>query len=103
MKFLSCANDATVRMWLVTGECLEVYKSHTDYIYSITLLSNGTDFVTCGEDQTIKIWKNGVCAQTLAITPKSLWSVTCLSNGDIAVATRYVLYYIELFQSVVDI
>lgn len=89
MKFLSCSNDSTVRLWSVTsGECLQVFKSHTDYIYSISLLSNGQDFATCGEDQSIKIWRKGTCIQTIVLSPKSLWDVTCLSNGDLAVGTR---------------
>ncbi|KFM77622.1 hypothetical protein X975_26927, partial [Stegodyphus mimosarum] len=95
MKFLSCSNDCTVRLWQTSGQCLDVFRSHTDYIYGITLLSNGQDFATCGEDQTIKIWKNGHCVQSLLLASKTLWSVTCLKNGDLAVGssdgTVYVL------------
>lgn len=32
-RFLSAANDATVRLWAVSGECLSTYYGHTNYIY----------------------------------------------------------------------
>lgn len=37
MEFLSCANDASVRRWQISGECLQVYYGHTNYIYSISV------------------------------------------------------------------
>lgn len=37
MEFLSCANDATVRRWEISGTCLNVYYGHTNYIYSISV------------------------------------------------------------------
>lgn len=36
-EFLSCANDASVRRWQISGECLQVYYGHTNYIYSISV------------------------------------------------------------------
>lgn len=39
-EFLSCANDASIRRWQITGECLEVYYGHTNYIYSISVFPN---------------------------------------------------------------
>lgn len=32
-RFLSAANDATIRLWVVSGECLATYYGHTNYIY----------------------------------------------------------------------
>lgn len=40
-EFFSCSNDASVRRWMVTGECVQVYYSHTNYIYSIAVFPNG--------------------------------------------------------------
>lgn len=37
MEFLSCANDASVRRWHISGKCLQVYYGHTNYIYSISV------------------------------------------------------------------
>ena len=41
MEFFSCSNDASIRRWLVTGECVQVYYSHTNYIYSLAVFPNG--------------------------------------------------------------
>lgn len=32
-EFLSCANDATVRQWSTTGDCVSVLYGHSNYIY----------------------------------------------------------------------
>lgn len=39
-EFFSCSNDMSVRRWLVTGECVQVYHSHTSYIYSMAVFPN---------------------------------------------------------------
>ena len=41
-------------LWLLNGylgDCLGTYYGHENYIYSIALLPNGTDWVTSGEDR----------------------------------------------------
>ena len=35
-QFLSAGNDATVRRWSRTGDCLGTYYGHDNYIYSET-------------------------------------------------------------------
>ncbi|XP_070256908.1 phospholipase A-2-activating protein isoform X2 [Myotis yumanensis] len=84
-EFLSCANDASVRRWQITGECLEVYFGHTNYIYSISIFPNCKDFVTTAEDRSLRIWKNGECAQTIRLPAQSIWCCCVLDNGDIVV------------------
>ncbi|CAH2235111.1 jg7520 [Pararge aegeria aegeria] len=82
--FLSCANDASVRLWTNKGECLNTYYGHTNYIYSISInpsLPQG--FVTSGEDGAVKVWSAGDCVRELRLPVESVWSVTCLENGDI--------------------
>lgn len=39
-EFFSCSNDMSIRRWLVTGECVQVYYSHTNYIYSMAVFPN---------------------------------------------------------------
>jgi len=83
-EFLSCSNDATVRRWAVTsGDCLGIYYGHTNYIYCISILPNGEDFVTGGEDRTMRVWKGGKNVQTIYHPSESVWCVCALSNGDI--------------------
>ena len=86
--FLSCSNDATVRRWLTTGDCVGVYYGHTNYVYSLALLPNGSDFVTGGEDRTVRVWKDGECVQTIPHPTQSVWCVTALNNGDIVTGSR---------------
>lgn len=84
-EFLSCSNDATVRRWAVTsGDCLGIYYGHTNYVYSLSILPNGEDFVTGGEDRTLRIWKEGKNIQTLYHPSESVWAVCAMPNGDIA-------------------
>ncbi|XP_052738661.1 phospholipase A-2-activating protein [Bicyclus anynana] len=82
--FLSCANDVTVRLWTNNGECLNTFHGHTNYIYSICI--NPTipqGFVTSGEDGAVRVWSAGDCIRELRLPVESVWSVTCLNNGDI--------------------
>ncbi|NXD16823.1 PLAP protein, partial [Nothocercus nigrocapillus] len=84
-EFLSCANDASVRRWQISGECLQVYYGHTNYIYSISVFPQCKDFVTTGEDRSLRIWKRGECAQTIRLPAQSVWCCCVLDNGDIVV------------------
>lgn len=87
-EFLSCSNDASVRRWLVSGECTQVYYGHTNYVYSISVMPNGQDFITGGEDRTLKVWQNGECRQTITHPAQSVWAVCALPNGDIVSGAR---------------
>lgn len=40
-EFFSCSNDTSIRRWMVTGECVQVFYSHTNYIYSLAVFPNG--------------------------------------------------------------
>ncbi|KAJ4435996.1 hypothetical protein ANN_18620, partial [Periplaneta americana] len=85
-EFLSCANDATIRHWNAsTGTCLSTFYGHSNYIYSISVFPGAgvNNFVTSGEDRTVRIWQNGECLQSLTLPAQSVWSVTYLKNGDI--------------------
>ena len=86
-QFLSASNDAHVRRWSASGDCLGTYSGHTNYIYSLALLGSGGDsWVTGGEDRSVRVWKDGQVVQTLYLPVISVWGVAALSNGDIAAA-----------------
>ncbi|XP_037299197.1 phospholipase A-2-activating protein isoform X2 [Manduca sexta] len=83
-SFLSCSNDASIRMWSNMGHCLNTFYGHSNYIYSISLnpvVSNG--FATSGEDGSVRLWSGGDCVREIKLPVHSVWSVTCLDNGDI--------------------
>jgi len=61
-RFLSAANDATIRLWI------------------------STDFASCGEDRSVRIWKLEVpdeCQQTVFLPAQSVWTVAVMKNHDI--------------------
>ncbi|XP_076047621.1 phospholipase A2 activator protein [Oratosquilla oratoria] len=82
--FLSCSNDATVRLWSIDGPCINTYYGHTNFIYSLSVFQDTGLFVTGSEDRTLKVWKGGECEQTIHLPAQSVWSVITLENGDIA-------------------
>ncbi|XP_030050029.1 phospholipase A-2-activating protein isoform X1 [Microcaecilia unicolor] len=84
-EFLSCSNDASIRRWKISGECLQVCFGHTNYIYCISTFPGSKDFVTTGEDRSLRIWKGGECTQTVRLPAQSIWCCCVLDNGDIAV------------------
>lgn len=85
LGFVSVSNDGYLITWSLDGEKLSRVKAHKNLIYCVKVLSTG-EIITGSEDNTIKIWKNGNCIQTIRF-PKSIWEVAELNNGDIAVAT----------------
>ena len=87
-EFLSCSNDATIRRWAVTGDCLQVYYGHENFVYSLSILPNGQDFVSSSEDRTVRVWRDGACVQTIPHPTMSVWAVCVLGNGDIVSGAR---------------
>ena len=51
---------------------------------------SGRDFVTTGEDRTLRVWIDGDCRQTISHPAQSVWAVCTLANGDIVTGARYV-------------
>lgn len=66
------------------GECVQQLDGHTSFVYSVDVLSTG-EFVSSGEDRTVRIWKDGQNIQTLQQPCISVWTVAALPNDDIVV------------------
>lgn len=47
-------------------------------------------FVSTGEDRTVRIWKDGECAQTIRLPAQSVWCGCVLPNRDIVIGARYI-------------
>jgi phospholipase A-2-activating protein len=60
------------------------------FLYSsVSLLPNGQDFVSVGEDRTLRVWKGNDCKQVIHLPAMSIWTVATLKNGDIVTGSRY--------------
>ncbi|CAG8499469.1 10538_t:CDS:10 [Ambispora gerdemannii] len=82
LGFVSCGNDSTVKIWTLSGDCIQELNGHTSFIYSVSVLSTG-EIVSSGEDRSVKVWKDGKCIQTILHPATSVWCVAGLPNGDI--------------------
>ena len=56
VTFLTGSEDATIKIWdAVSAENLRTYTGHKGAVTSVSMAQDGT-FVSCGIDQTIKLW-----------------------------------------------
>lgn len=80
--FASTSNDGTVRISDFEGNLIHTLVGHESFVYCVKLLSNG-DFVTSGEDRTVRVWRNGKAVQVITLPSISVWTVSVLPNDDI--------------------
>ncbi|KAI8817194.1 WD40-repeat-containing domain protein [Fimicolochytrium jonesii] len=81
-SFVSCSNDATLRIWSIDGECIGELNGHDSFVYTVAVLPSG-EIVSGGEDRSVRVWKGSECIQTILHPTPSVWSVAALPNGDI--------------------
>lgn len=84
LGILSASHDGSVRLWALTGEVLMEMVGHTSIVYSVDSHISGL-FVSGSEDCSAKIWKDGVCVQSIE-HPGCVWDAKFLENGDIVTA-----------------
>ncbi|PNT41336.1 hypothetical protein POPTR_004G150700v4 [Populus trichocarpa] len=81
---LSASHDGSIRLWALTGQVLMEMVGHASIVYSVDSHVSGL-IVSGSEDCSAKIWKDGVCVQSLE-HPGCVWDVKFLENGDIVTA-----------------
>ncbi|XP_021282644.1 phospholipase A-2-activating protein [Herrania umbratica] len=81
---LSASHDGSIRLWAQSGEVLMEMVGHTSIVYSVDSHISGL-IVSGSEDRFAKIWKDGVCVQSLE-HPGCVWDAKFLVNGDIVTA-----------------
>ncbi|KAM5548993.1 hypothetical protein ABKV19_000424 [Rosa sericea] len=81
---LSASHDGSIRLWALTGEVLMEMVGHTSIVYSVDSDVSGL-IVSSSEDFFAKIWKDGVCVQSIE-HPGCVWDAKFLENGDIVTA-----------------
>lgn len=81
---LSASHDGSIRLWALTGEVLMELVGHTSLVYSVDSHKYGL-IASGSEDCFLKIWRNGVCIQSIE-HPGCVWDVKFMDNGDIITA-----------------
>lgn len=84
LGILSASHDGSIRFWALSGEVLMEMVGHTSIVYSVDSHSSGL-VVSGSEDHFAKIWKDGVCVQSIE-HPGCVWDAKFLENGDIVTA-----------------
>ncbi|GLT58147.1 hypothetical protein SLA2020_310670 [Shorea laevis] len=84
LGILSASHDGSIRLWAISGELLMEMVGHTSIVYSVDSHVSGL-VVSGSEDRFAKIWKDGVCVQSIE-HPGCIWDVKFLENGDIVTA-----------------
>ncbi|KAK7257922.1 hypothetical protein RIF29_32249 [Crotalaria pallida] len=84
LGILSASHDGSLRLWAVSGEVLMEMVGHTAIVYSVDSHASGL-IVSGSEDRFAKIWKDGVCVQSIE-HPGCVWDTKFLENGDIVTA-----------------
>ncbi|KAK6916532.1 WD40 repeat [Dillenia turbinata] len=84
LGILSASHDGSIRLWAVSGEALMEMVGHSSIVYSVDSHISGL-IVSGSEDCSAKIWKDGVCIQSIE-HPGCIWDVKFLDNGDIITA-----------------
>ncbi|KAJ1976038.1 U3 small nucleolar RNA-associated protein [Dimargaris xerosporica] len=68
-QLLSCSDDASVRIWDITGQSqVAIFTDHTDYIRSAAVCPNNPNIVATGSyDHTIRLYdlRTNQCTQTI--------------------------------------
>ncbi|KAI0053878.1 PFU-domain-containing protein [Auriscalpium vulgare] len=80
--FASASNDSEIIIWTFEGDVVHSLSAHTSFVYSLSILPSG-DIVSGGEDRTVRVWRDGECAQTIVHPAISVWAVSSMPNGDI--------------------
>lgn len=84
-SFASCSNDATIVIWdLESGNIIQRLAGHTSFIYDLGLLPNG-DLVSCGEDRSVRVWRDNAIIQAITLPCVSVWCLATFDNGDFVV------------------
>ncbi|KAL8293287.1 hypothetical protein RQP46_000981 [Phenoliferia psychrophenolica] len=88
--FASCSNDGSIRIWDFSGNAITSLDGHDSFIYALVSIPklSGGGMASSGEDGIVKIWDEdeGEEEQEILVPALSVWALTSLPNGDLAIA-----------------
>lgn len=98
--FVSCSNDATVKLWSMDGNVLKTFEGHENFIYDLCIVREPLKpnveppknrlykIVSVSEDRTVRVWdKEAGLLQKIPLQATTLWSAAALDNGNFVVGT----------------
>lgn len=85
--FASCANDAVLKLWTWSGECLASINGHSSFVYSLAYCPASDLIYSSGEDRTVCVYSRSsqTLVQRIPQPCTSLWTVAAMPNGDLVV------------------
>ena len=60
---LTCSGDRTIRLWNITKSAIKIVTGHMEAVYRCQFSPDGSKFISCSEDQTIRTWCFPDCYQ----------------------------------------
>lgn len=82
LKIFLKLNSAEKSKWIL---------SNCYFFFRISMMPGRTEFVSCGEDRSVRIWKldsPDECHQTIFLPAQSIWTVSVMNNNDIITGSR---------------
>ncbi|MEQ8221329.1 MAG: HEAT repeat domain-containing protein, partial [Candidatus Eremiobacterota bacterium] len=89
------SKDNTIRLWdLHNGQCINIFRGHTNFISSVSMSCDGRLIVSGSEDRTIRFWdrETGQCIRTID-------SSTGISSVSISPSGKFALFGSRKFSS----
>ena len=82
-SILTACADKLIRLFNKDGELQKTFEGHTDVVQTVTLLLNGEEFLSGGNDMIIRKWnlESGECTGTFSGHEAFIYSISVLPRN----------------------
>jgi WD40 repeat protein len=83
-EILASGSYSEIKIWdMITSQCLNTFKGHACWIYTLAVTSDGKKLISGSGDNSIKIWniKSGLCIKTLIGHKDAVKTLLVTPNG----------------------